>query len=701
MLSLVPDLWGLLPRPLRRDSIATILVGAAVGYKLLVALERRSKPGPLTRRAHCARLWLDRATARVFPVGLTALVGLGCVGLLLTWLPHYLTWPWCRDVDCYAMLALGWERGILPYRDVRAYNFPGHIYLHWLLGKVTGWGGTVPFYALDAAAVVGLGLALVFWSRRRLGGALPGLVGYVGFLMFYLGLEFEQVAERDWHATLLASLALLAAETWPGRRGRLGAAGALALAMIIRPHTVLFLPAVACAVVEGATRESAARGVAWRALGSWSLWLSLGLLLGFAPVLLAGIGDDLAASLRIAAYGGPYSQATGSSMRAAFLDPFRTWRTWAVLAGLLGTAAFGPSSLRRSARTWTVAWLGALIYAPLHPVQHAYLAHPRELVGSIALGLPVAWLVTSTRLASPLRLLAILLVLHEAMPTVPRFCLPTASLRSLGPLVRGEEPMIPPPGSGRFFKAGNHDYYPWDDYCAVLDYIRRTTSPETFVANVLRHVPFPPVNGPTGRPSPFLAESGICWMWLVSENRDEPFAAELERATDSVVVWCPAESRTEPRLRLPRLTSVILRLYRPSARFGRIEVWRRKTEAELSRGRGDVPVESNQSSSSSSSSSSASGQDEGGTDRRGHDGAAALDGLPDVLSGFNKCRSSPLFDTPKRLKPGPRRYPIRRGPSRSRCQCLASLVHPRPLLDDGVQRLTVIRPRRGHCDRLP
>jgi hypothetical protein len=63
-------------------------------------------------------------------------------------------------------------------------------------------------------------------------------------------------------------------------------------------------------------------------------------------------------------------------------------------------------------------------------------------------------------------------------------------------------------------------------------------------------------------------------MLLVDLDLDAEFAAELEQAADSVVVWAPADDRFPSRLSLPRLTEVIRKLYRPEARFGRIEVWR-------------------------------------------------------------------------------------------------------------------------------
>ena len=40
-------------------------------------------------------------------------------------------------------------------RDILAYNFPGQIYHFWALGKVFGWGRTVPLYAVKATSSTG------------------------------------------------------------------------------------------------------------------------------------------------------------------------------------------------------------------------------------------------------------------------------------------------------------------------------------------------------------------------------------------------------------------------------------------------------------------------------------------------------------------------------------------------------------------
>src|SRR5262249_14802844 len=147
--------------------------------------------------------------------------------------------PWWADPDAFAVLAQAWEDGRRPYRDLEAFNFPGPIYLMWVLGRVFGWGRTVPFYAVDAGLVVILGLALIVWSRRRFATFLPGLVGYTAFLGSYLDLDYSQVAQRDWHAPLFVVLGLLVAEGWPGRGGRLVSAVSATAAVTFRPHVVL------------------------------------------------------------------------------------------------------------------------------------------------------------------------------------------------------------------------------------------------------------------------------------------------------------------------------------------------------------------------------------------------------------------------------------------------------------------------------
>jgi hypothetical protein len=116
-------------------------------------------------------------------------------------------------------------------------------------------------------------------------------------------------------------------------------------------------------------------------------------------------------------------------------------------------------------------------------------------------------------------------------------------------------------------------YYDWSDYRAMLRYLRRWPSKETKVANALRADPA--VLGWLGRLPAFPAES-IAWLRMVNPDDQARFAGALEAEPDSVVVWTPDDDGPNPRFNIDRLESTIRRLYEPDARFGIIEVWRRK-----------------------------------------------------------------------------------------------------------------------------
>jgi hypothetical protein len=499
--------------------------------------------------------------------------------LLAAWVPHYLTWPFSRDEDTFAVLAMSWDRGILPYRDIRGYNFPGETYLFWVLGKVFGWGGTVPFYAVDAVCVIVLGGVLVIWSRKRLRGALPGLIAYLAFLSFYMNLGYGLTGQRDWHTALLATVGIMIMQAVPGPRPRAAAALTTAIALAIRPHAVLFVPALVAAAVEQGDSSRSGWPASVRNAIKWILMLGIFSAILFAPLFLAGIADDLAKGLRVASYGGPYSKVTPAAALGLFVHQFTSSRLDLPLAATLVLAAWPRLGLTRMARTWCLAWLGALVYRPLHPVHHVYLIHPVVLVASITSALPVSLLLSARRLPRPVIIFGVMILAYEASPARPFNCNLPDSAHALRTLALGQWPAEAPLGCHNTFakpSVRDPNANKWAEYCAVLDYVRRTTGPRTLVANVLNSYPYESINGPTGRLSPFLAESGICWMTLVNVDVDPEFADALERAEDSVVVWLPHKIAGERRMRYEKVHAVIRKYYEPAARFGKIEVWRRK-----------------------------------------------------------------------------------------------------------------------------
>jgi hypothetical protein len=526
----------------------------------------------------------------------TALVAALLVALLVGWLPHYLTWPWWPDLDAWATLAQGWDEGRRPYRDVAIFNFPGPIEVAWLIGHAFGWGHTSVTYALDAAFLVGLGGLLAWWSRRQFGGVLPGLIGSLAILRYYADLDYALVAQRDWHAPILALGGLLILRARPGRIARGLSGAAVGLGLAIRPHVILFTPLFLVLLARGSGDPAAGgRGRVGR-LGGWTGAALIALALAFAPLLWQGLLGDFWAGVRKASYGARYSTVTPGSVAvgiwtqlglsdlgAAFATPAASasraaaWRFDLIAIALAAAALAGPSARRESARVWLLGMALVLLYEPLHPKRHAYLAHPRHLVSGVALAFVAGLLFEATRARPRIRAAWVALLILAAAPGPPRFWRPLASLRSLGTLLRPEVPRVAPPGcEAHFYPADRRSPYDWTSYRDALNYLRDNTDGSTLVANLLANLPFPSFNGPIGRASPLPGESGVIWLWSVEPDL-EPRYAEAIAATPSgtVAVWDPGRPSFDERLRLPNVARVVRRQFRPEARFGSIEVWRK------------------------------------------------------------------------------------------------------------------------------
>jgi hypothetical protein len=512
---------------------------------------------------------------------MSAAVGAVCILFLLTWAPHYLTWPAWADTDQFMVSAQSWDAGLRPYRDLPDFDFPGPILLLYVLGKAFGWGQTLPFYAVDLALLLVLGGALVAWSRRMFGAAMPGLIGYLPFLAYYLGLDYSQVAQRDWQGPALVVLGLLALEAVPGRAGRFLSAAGFAAALSIRPQVVLFGPAILSAVDESARRQGEPVARSLRALAGWSAALAVSLLAVFYPLIAAGVLDDFVRVLSVAQYGGSYNQTSWFSFATQFKLPFiahspTNWWTWALILA----AVTGPSGLRRPARTWALALIGAFLYKPLSPVPHEYLIQPLRLMQSVALAPLAGWVFATPRLVPSMRFAGLALLIYSAAPGLPRYCTARGSLQALGPLARGEIPERPPPGCRNYFPPPESGHYDsWDDYRHLLTYLRRDTDRHRPVANLLRVLPFPAVNGPTRRLTPFPAAGGFLYLSLVSPAQEDRFAEALDRHPDSLVVWTPDDKLMDDSLKFPKIEAVIRRRYHPLVRFGHIHVWGRSDDA--------------------------------------------------------------------------------------------------------------------------
>ena len=531
------------------------------------------EPEPVLDADNCPSLdRRDRVSAGLLAWPLTAALGVLCLWELLTWAPNYLTWPLWADHDVFATAATSWDRGVLPYRDFVGNNFPGTIYLFWMFGKLFGFGWALgpSMYGFDAALVVVLGAVLVFWSILRFGRALPGLIGYAGFLGYYLALDYSQAAQRDWQGPVLVVLGLLLVQASGGRVGRTIAALLAAAGLLIRPQSILLLPAQAMAVAAEARRKEKSAALA---VAEWAAIVAAGVALGFLPLILSGLMGDFRDSLRVVTYGGKYNMVTATRFAEQMLVQLQPLRVDIVPLGIALLASRASTRTRAAAGPWIVAFLGVLLYRPMSPHPHTYLTHPLMLVWFILAAILASLILDRDELSASIRLAAVLMLIGLVGVSVkPRFSNPNGSREAYTVLKLHREPGPKPTGYASNPDVVAAGYYEWKDYRDVLDYLRAETSEATKVANCLKFVPA--INGPTARLSPFPAES-VAWLIVVREDAEESFAESLERATDSVVVWAPSESDLPKAPKLPRIEAAIRAKYRPSKKFGIIEVWRR------------------------------------------------------------------------------------------------------------------------------
>jgi hypothetical protein len=315
-------------------------------------------------------------------------------------------------------------------------------------------------------------------------------------------------------------------------------------------------------------------------LAEWGAAVGLGLAIAFAPLAIQGLLPDFLRSLGTVGYGGGYNRVGLGSFARETLRQVGSLRIAAVpaIVGLLWPAAKTPT--RRLALPWVAAFAGVLLYRPLSPVPHAYLAHPLMVVWAVVAAVLARMVLQDDRLVPSLRLVVVLLVLGLGVTAKPRFSTPNGCREAIAELWRGQDPKPSPAGYASNPEVRCAARYEWADYRQLLHYLRTDLAPGATVANALKFVPA--VAGPAGRLSAFPAES-IAWVTVVRPKDEDRFATALQADPRAVVVWSPAE-RDDPSLpRLDRLTDTIDELYEPHRRFGAIEVWTRKPAATLAR----------------------------------------------------------------------------------------------------------------------
>jgi hypothetical protein len=501
-----------------------------------------------------------------------------CLAQLALWVPHYLTWPWHCDIDIFANQALAWDAGLLPYRETHQNNFPGQMYLLWVLGKTLGWGRPWTFWAADAGLIVLLGAVLVAWSRRRFGRALPALIGYLTLLGFQLEIDGFMSGQRDGQAVALAIISMLIAQGWPGRAGRLLSAITAGLAFVFRPQTVLLWPGILAALATDARGERG-WGASFRAVAVWALALALTVAALFSPLVLAGVWSDFLAGIAVVLPGGSYGRFDPLRVLLAFGKQAANLGLVAVLVANILLAYRSRPEWKRVAWPWVLALLGTLLYLPLSPVHHPYLRVPLAYVFSINVAVLVGLVLHDPAFRAREQIVIVLLILGLQAKVLPRYSLIRSSWDAIRTLRAGVMPEHAPPC------LVGVEAERWDGYRRTIEYLRAETAPSVRVANALKDLPA--INGPAARVSPFPSPS-MGWL-CVNPREIDAYVRALEETPDSVVVWAPGDPYRLPvwnpvTFGVPfvdegPLTRAIERLYEPAAKFGRIEVWSRKGSA--------------------------------------------------------------------------------------------------------------------------
>ncbi|WP_206107714.1 hypothetical protein [Paludisphaera rhizosphaerae] len=499
--------------------------------------------------------------------------------ILASWAPHYLTWPYWTDHDFIASLALGWDRGRLPWRDQFGFQFPGEIEFFWVLGRVFGWGSSLSFYAADFALLCALLTTVAASCRTCLGRWLAGLTACLWIVGYYTTLPFTLVAQRDWHTAELVAIALMLLALGGSRWTWIVSALLYAAAMTIRPHAVVFFPAFVVALIF--PPRGAAAG--WKGILFWLSVLGAGLLAMFSPVFFSGLTGDFLRALRTVSHSGEF-YGGGSLSRSwrLFTGELRDVWTLSVCSALLTVAwlATSPAS-RRFAAILLAANACALLYRPMHPVDHNYLTQPLVLFQALAIVAIVDAVTCDAIVARRTALLrfGVLIILFDlAFPWGNPYCDVRADVSAIKSLTTRSVPEQSPPGSIHAFPStrGGGAVYTWGDYQATLEYLRQHTDASTPVANLLTHFPYPSINAAIGRISPLPIESVILVNWLPDIDFDDLVATTMREQPSETVVICDAEY-VEGNLgrRLTRTRETLDRSYVPVARFGEIEIRRR------------------------------------------------------------------------------------------------------------------------------
>ncbi len=445
-----------------------------------------------------------------------------------------------------------------------------------------------------------LGGFLLVWSRRTFGWTLPGWIGFAAVLSYYIGQDYATVAQRDWQAPLLAVLGLLGLQSWPSRGWRIGSGVLFGLAFAIRPHVVLFVPAAVLAIAG----EAPAGSSRWR-------WVS-----AERGGVVGGDGGRDPAGVPAATGRGPDRRFSGGRPQGELCEQLQPdlreqchrgdsevssgWPAWRGRSlrrqnsgcmsrdGAFSSTAWPGTAGRPRGDSGATAGAGlagrsggGLAVCPAAP-EAPRSTSPTRGISSGALswrfcrGGPCSigwrgdrrsgscprWSCSSS--PCPAR---------RSTGTHWRAFRPSPTLSQPGP------PEHAPPGVlGHFAPLDGRSPYRWSDYRLALQY--------SSADDDARNVPGEPA---PQRPLPRLQRAArsdlavagrvrgdLALVGRAGDGAGASPAPSTEAPSGTVAVWDPENTTFDARLRLDRIAPVLRRSYRPEARFGTIEIWRKR-----------------------------------------------------------------------------------------------------------------------------
>jgi hypothetical protein len=515
---------------------------------------------------------LDRFAVWAIGKPATVILGAASIGMVTIWAINYVFWPMFIDSDHMAMIARDWDLGFKPYRDRFTFQFPGEIYLYWAIGKIAGWGNTVANNVVDVAFVAAFGVWIVAWSRRVFGRALPGMMGFVTFLYYYLALDYSLTNQRDWHLAFYCVLALTIPQLWQGRPGRLLSAAVMGWALVNRPQSFLVFPALAIVGDLSARGENDPWSkTVWAAI-EYVFVMTAVFAAFLTPVFAQNLVGAFLDNLKLIGPGTAYSKFNNDEMYNRFVVlPIPVGEFSALLGAILVVGT--PTANRRLGTALLLAFIGFSLYGWISPIRVPYHKLPMIVMWSLWIAYLTDLLLAYPLLSNTFRLVLLLFLVVTVLPGKPRQVSVRNAVRTIAALRNGQQP----PLSFRPFHGS--DEYTFDDYYATIAYIKKNSTTNTKITNMTHRI-YEAFHGSTGLASAVFAEShGLYYFPQIADRESK----ELAAADDAIVVWDP--SFKEFREKQPVLVKTIETYYAPEARFGLIEVWRRKAKTA----RPDVP----------------------------------------------------------------------------------------------------------------